>query len=75
VSEIGDVDDMAKNAIMILSDPILHATMKKNALERAKLFDIKKILPLYEKYYKKIVGQSWRFPNPSLFDGDTEIED
>lgn len=75
VSEIGDVDDMAKNAIMILSDPILHATMKKNALERAKLFDIKKILPLYEKYYEKIVGQSWRFPNPSLFDGDTEIED
>lgn len=75
VSEIGDVDDMAKNAIMILSDPILHATMKKNALERAKLFDIKKILPLYENYYKKIVGQSWRFPNPSLLENDTEIED
>lgn len=75
VSEIGDVDDMAKNAIMILSDPILHATMKKNALERAKLFDIKKILPLYENYYKKIVGQSWRFPNPNLLENDTEIED
>ncbi len=75
VSEIGDVDDMAKNAIMILSDPILHATMKKNALERAKLFDIKKVLPLYEKYYEKIVGQSWRFPNPNLLENDTEIED
>jgi N-acetyl-alpha-D-glucosaminyl L-malate synthase BshA len=75
VSKIGDVDDMAKNAIMILSDPILHAVMKKNALERAKLFDIKKILPLYEKYYEKIVGQSWRFPNPSLLENDTEIED
>lgn len=75
VSEIGDVDDMAKNAIMILLDPILHATMKKNALERAKLFDIKKILPLYENYYKKIVGQSWRFPNPNLLENDTEIED
>jgi N-acetyl-alpha-D-glucosaminyl L-malate synthase BshA len=75
VSEIGDVDDMAKNAIAILSDPVLHATMKKNALERAKLFDIKKILPLYEKYYEKIVGQSWRFPNPSLLENDTEIED
>jgi hypothetical protein len=49
--------------------------MKKNALERAKLFDIKKILPLYEKYYEKIVGQSWRFPNPSLLENDTEIED
>ena len=75
VSEIGDVEDMAKNAIAILSDPVLHAAMKKNALERAKLFDIKKILPLYEKYYEKIVGQSWRFPNPSLLENDTEIED
>lgn len=75
VSEIGDVDDMAKNAIAILSDPVLHTNMKKNALERAKLFDIKKILPLYEKYYEKIVGQSWRFPNPNLFKNDTEIED
>ena len=75
VSEIGDVDDMAKNAIAILSDPILHAKMKNNALERAKLFDIKKILPLYEKYYEKIVGQSWRFPNPNLLENDTEIED
>jgi len=31
--------------------------MKKNALERAQEFDIKKILPLYEKYYEKIVGK------------------
>jgi N-acetyl-alpha-D-glucosaminyl L-malate synthase BshA len=75
VSDIGDVDDMAKNAIAILSDPVLHSNMKKNALERAKLFDIKKILPLYEKYYEKIVGQSWRFPNPSLLENDTEMED
>jgi N-acetyl-alpha-D-glucosaminyl L-malate synthase BshA len=51
VSEIGDVDDMAKNAIAILSDPVLHATMKKNALERAKLFDIKNILPTADKLY------------------------
>lgn len=75
ISEIGDIDDMAKNAVMILSDPVLHAKMKKNALERAKLFDIKKILPLYEKYYEKIVGQSWRFPNPNLANSETEIED
>jgi hypothetical protein len=49
--------------------------MKKNALERAQEFDIKKILPLYERYYEKIVGQSWRFPNPKLLDGDTELDD
>jgi N-acetyl-alpha-D-glucosaminyl L-malate synthase BshA len=75
VSKIGDVDDMVKNAVAILSDTILHKQMKKNALERAQEFDIKKILPLYEKYYEKIVGQSWRFPNQNLLDGDTELDD
>lgn len=74
VSHVGDIDDMVKNTVAILSDPILHKKMKKNALERAQEFDIKKILPLYEKYYEKIVGQSWRFPNPKLLDGDTELD-
>jgi N-acetyl-alpha-D-glucosaminyl L-malate synthase BshA len=75
VSKIGDIDDMVKNAVAILSDPALHKEMKKKALVRAQEFDIKKILPLYEKYYEKIVGQSWRFPNQNLLDGDTELED
>jgi N-acetyl-alpha-D-glucosaminyl L-malate synthase BshA len=75
VSQVGDIDDMVKNAVVILSDPVLHKKMKKNALERAQEFDIKKILPLYERYYEKIVGQSWRFPNPKLLDGDTELDD
>ncbi len=75
VSKVGDIDDMVKNAVAILSDPVLHKKMKKNALERAQEFDIKKILPLYEKYYEKIVGQSWRFPNQNLLDGDTELDD
>jgi len=75
VSQVGDIDDMVKNAVAILSDPVLHKKMKKNALERAQEFDIKKILPLYERYYEKIVGQSWRFPNPKLLDGDTELDD
>ena len=46
VSKIGDIDDMVKNAVAILSDPVLHKEMKKKALERAQEFDIKKILPL-----------------------------
>jgi N-acetyl-alpha-D-glucosaminyl L-malate synthase BshA len=62
VSEIGDVKDMAANAIKILSDPILHDQMKANALARAKEFDIVKILPLYEKYYERITSKSWKFP-------------
>jgi N-acetyl-alpha-D-glucosaminyl L-malate synthase BshA len=62
VSEIGDVKDMAANAINMLSNPILHDQMKANALARAQEFDIVKILPLYEKYYERITSKSWKFP-------------
>ena len=62
VSEIGDVEDMAANAINMLSDPILHDKMKANALKRAQEFDIVKILPLYEKFYERITSKSWKFP-------------
>ncbi|WP_395617283.1 N-acetyl-alpha-D-glucosaminyl L-malate synthase BshA [Aquirufa sp.] len=62
VSEVGDVNDMAANAIKMLSDPILHDNMKANALARAKEFDIVKILPLYEKFYERVTSKSWKFP-------------
>jgi N-acetyl-alpha-D-glucosaminyl L-malate synthase BshA len=62
VSEIGDVKDMAANAIKMLSDSKLHDQMKANALARAKEFDIVKILPLYEKFYERITSKSWKFP-------------
>ncbi len=74
VSEVGDIDDMVLNVIKILSNPELHDQMKKNALAKAQEFDIKKILPLYESYYEKIVGQSWRFPNQNLPDENTEVD-
>ena len=62
VSEVGDVEDMAANAIKMLSDPLLHDQMKANALKRAQEFDIVKILPLYEKFYERITSKSWKFP-------------
>ncbi len=62
VSEIGDVKDMAANAIKMLSDPTLHDQMKANALARAQEFDIVKILPLYERYYERVTSKSWKFP-------------
>jgi glycosyltransferase involved in cell wall biosynthesis len=65
VSKIGDVNDMAKNTIHLLTDEKLLTQMKANALERAKHFDLVKILPMYENYYKKIIDQSWKFPNQS----------
>jgi L-malate glycosyltransferase len=54
VSEIGDVDDMVKNALYILDDANL-PTFKANALARARDFDINHIVPLYEQFYQRII--------------------
>ena len=56
MSPVGDVDDMVKNACYILDDAHL-ADFKTNALKRAQEFDIKRIVPLYETYYLKIIEQ------------------
>lgn len=70
VSEIGDIDDMVLNTIKILSDEVLLTQMKANALERAKDFSLEKILPMYERYYEKVVGQSWKFPSQKFTDAE-----
>ena len=51
MSQVGDVQDMAKNALHILSQPDILATFRANALGQAKQFDIDTILPQYEQYY------------------------
>lgn len=56
LSNTGDVDDMAKNAIAILKDDEVLATFKANALEHAKKFDLSNILPQYEAYYEEILA-------------------
>jgi len=53
-SKIGDVEDMTTKALHILSEENLD-TFKKNALERAKEFDIEKVLPIYEAHYNQIL--------------------
>ena len=70
VSKIGDIDDMVANTVKILKDEALHTQMKANALARAKDFSLEKILPMYERYYEKIVGQSWRFPTQKFTDAE-----
>ncbi len=56
MSNVGDVEDMTKNALTILDKDNL-AGFKKNALARAREFDIKNILPKYEDFYDKILDQ------------------
>jgi N-acetyl-alpha-D-glucosaminyl L-malate synthase BshA len=57
MSNVGDVEDMTRNALHILDKNNL-PTFKANALKRAKEFDISNILPLYENYYQKILEKS-----------------
>ena len=54
LSNVGDVDDMVKNALYILQDENL-PTFKANALARAKEFDISTIVPQYERFYEKVL--------------------
>ncbi|HZJ19445.1 MAG TPA: N-acetyl-alpha-D-glucosaminyl L-malate synthase BshA [Pricia sp.] len=53
LSDVGDVEDMAKNALKILSDDAVLEKFKENAVVSAQRFDIRKVVPLYEALYEK----------------------
>ena len=65
LSNVGDVDDMARNALKILSDESTLYSFKKNALETAKQFQIDKIVPRYEKVYQQAID-SVKSKKPSV---------
>lgn len=55
LSNVGDTDAMAANAIKILQNNDTLHTFKENALKSAQKFDIQNILPLYEEVYQKAI--------------------
>lgn len=55
LSEVGDVEDMAKNALEILKDEATLLQFKQNAYDRSKVFDLEKILPMYENLYVEVL--------------------
>ncbi|MBI4930278.1 MAG: N-acetyl-alpha-D-glucosaminyl L-malate synthase BshA [Bacteroidetes bacterium] len=57
LSNVGDVDGMAKNAVSILKDEKEHRKFSENAFEQAKKFGIEKILPMYEALYQQVIGK------------------
>lgn len=63
MSDVGDVDDMAEKAILILQDDEVLNTFKENAFSRAKDFDLKKILPEYIDYYNKVIEKQLTLKN------------
>lgn len=57
LSHVGDVDAMAANALKILGNDATLSAFKKNALEVARQFDIKNILPMYEALYREAIQE------------------
>ena len=55
LSKVGDVKEMSNNAIDLLSNENKLSLFKENALKQAMNFDVKQILPRYEKIYEKCI--------------------
>ena len=58
LSDVGNVEEMAKNAVFILSEEERKQTFRKAAYAQAKTFDIQEILPLYENYYQQVINKA-----------------
>lgn len=57
MGNVGDVDTMSRQAIDILQHDDRLQQFKNNAAEQANAFDIKNIVPLYEKLYDEVLSQ------------------
>jgi N-acetyl-alpha-D-glucosaminyl L-malate synthase BshA len=55
LSNIGDVEDMANNALKIVKDEETLQRFKNNAKEHTKQFSLKNVLPIYEDIYKSLL--------------------
>lgn len=56
LSNVGDVKDMAKNAIYVLSDEVRLEKFKQQAFDSAHQFSIETILPKYENMYRRVIN-------------------
>jgi len=57
LSDVGDVNKMAKDAIALLNDVAKLNVFKNNALAHAKTFDSPNILPQYEAVYQDLISK------------------
>jgi N-acetyl-alpha-D-glucosaminyl L-malate synthase BshA len=55
---VGEIEDMTKKALALLTDPDLHSSFREGAKKLAReRFDIHSIIPQYEEFYKEILSQ------------------
>lgn len=57
ISEVGAVEEMAKNALGILSSEKKLNTFRKAALAQAHRFSLESILPKYEQFYAEVIDK------------------
>ncbi|MDB2462931.1 N-acetyl-alpha-D-glucosaminyl L-malate synthase BshA [Algibacter sp.] len=57
LSDVGDIEDMTKNALYILSNEDRLKTFKENARKEALKFDIQAIVPKYETIYEDTLAK------------------
>ena len=55
LSDVGDVDEMAANSLMLLKDEALLNKFKLQAFEQANKFNIDNVLPMYENLYERVM--------------------
>ncbi len=55
LSDVGNVDEMAANAIKLLKDENMLEQFRENALKQARKFDVELILPQYIKLYEQLL--------------------
>jgi len=58
LSDVGDVQSMAKNAMKILTNNATLNQFKEGAFQQAKIFDIHTVLPQYEKLYRSLIAKN-----------------
>ena len=57
LSDVGDIEDMSRNAIHILGDEVRLKEFKTNARKEAQKFDLHQIVPQYESIYIDVMKQ------------------
>lgn len=57
LSNVGNIEEMAENALKIIKEDVVLNKFKENALSIANKFDIKNILPMYEALYQNALNK------------------
>ena len=55
LSEVGDVEGMAANALKLLRDEEVLSTFRRRAFEQARRFDVEAVVPRYEAVYRGVL--------------------